>query len=247
MSTEPALTRTQRLLSAWVLLVQHHAVAVLVVSVLLTFGTLYYSAANFKINADIRGMMSDKLSYRGLYKEFSKAFPQQSDTVIVVIDGITTEQAGEARKAIAEQLRKEQAIFAGIYEPGAGAFFQKNGLLYLNTDELERLGDRLSAAQPFLALLSKDLSIRGLFEVVEKALEQEDLSEAQDRTLALLLDGMSNAFGSAVHGTVYQMSWEGLTLGEEQTARQCRQFIILKPRVANAFLAAGKLLSWVVP
>ena len=241
MSTEPALTRTQRLLSAWVLLVQHHAVAVLVVSVLLTFGTLYYSAANFKINADIRGMMSDKLSYRGLYKEFSKAFPQQSDTVIVVIDGITTEQAGEARKAIAEQLRKEQAIFAGIYEPGAGAFFQKNGLLYLNTDELERLGDRLSAAQPFLALLSKDLSIRGLFEVVEKALEQEDLSEAQDRTLALLLDGMSNAFGSAVHGTVYQMSWEGLTLGEEQTARQCRQFIILKPRVANAFLAAGSV------
>src|SRR4026207_2499731 len=99
MSTEPALTRTQRLLSAWVLLVQHHAVAVLGVSVLLTFGTLHYSAANFKINADIRGRMSDKRSYRGLYKEFSKAFPQQSDTVIVVIDGITTEQAGEARKA----------------------------------------------------------------------------------------------------------------------------------------------------
>lgn len=241
MSTEPTLTRTQRLLGAWVLFIQQNAVAVLVGTVLLTLGTLYYSAANFKINADIHVMMSDKLSYRGLYKEFSKAFPQQSDAVVVVIDGITAEQAEAARKVIAEQLRKEQAIFADVYEPGAGAFFQQNGLLYLNTEELERLGDRLSAAQPFLALLSKDLSIRGLFDVVTKAMEQEDLGEAQGRTLALLLDGMNNAFGSAVHGTVYQMSWEGLALGTEQTARQRRQFIILKPRVADTSLSAGSI------
>lgn len=241
MFTEPTLTRTQRLLSAWVLFVQHHAGAILLLSVLLTFGTLYYSAANFKINTDIHSMMSDKLSYRRLYKEFSKAFPQQSDTIVVVIDGTTTEQAEAAWKAIAEQLRKEQAIFAEIYEPGAGAFFQKNGLLYLNTEELERLGDRLSAAQPFLALLSEDLSIRGLFEVVAKALEQEDLSEGQDHTLALLLDGMSNAFAGAVQGTVYQMSWESLAFGAEQTARQCRRFIILKPRVADGSLSAGNV------
>ena len=238
MFTETTLTRTQRRLRAWVLRIQHNAVAVLVVSVLLTLGTLYYSAANFKINTDIHAMMSDKLSFRRLYKEFSKAFPQQSDTVIVVIDGITAEQAGAARKAIAEELRKEKPIFAEVYEPGAGAFFQKNGLLYLNTEELESLGDRLSAAQPFLAVLSQDLSIRGLFGVVEKAVEQEDLSEAQDRTLALLLDGMSNAFGSAVHGTVNQMSWEALALGAVQTARQCRQFIILEPRVADASMPA---------
>jgi hopanoid biosynthesis associated RND transporter like protein HpnN len=238
MFTETTLTRTQRWLSAWVRRIQHNAVAVLVVSVLLTLGTLYYSAANFKINTDIHAMMSDKLSFRKLYKEFSKAFPQQSDTLIVVIDGITAEQAGAARKAIAEQLRKEKPIFAEVYEPGAGAFFQKNGLLYLNTEELESLGDRLSAAQPFLAVLSQDLSIRGLFGVVEKAVEQEDLSEAQDRTLALLLDGMSNAFGSAVRGTVNQMSWEALALGAVQTAKQCRQFIILEPRVADASMPA---------
>lgn len=241
MFTEPTLTRTQRLLGAWVLLIQHNAVAVLVVGALLTLVTFYYSAANFKINTDIHGMMSDKLPYRELYKEFSKAFPQQSDTIVVVIDGLTTEQAQGARKAIAEQLRKKKAIFADVYEPGAGAFFQKNGLLYLNTEELERLGDRLSAAQPFLALLSKDLSIRGLFEVVAKALERGDFSEAQDRTLAQLFGGMSNAFSSAVHGTVYQMSWEGLALGAEQTARQCRQFIILEPRVADASLSAGSV------
>ncbi len=241
MFTEPTLTRTQRLLGAWVLLVQRHAVAVLVSTVLLTIGTLYYSAANFKMNADIHAMMSDKLSYRGLYKKFSKAFPQQSDTVVVVIDGITSEQAEAARKAIAEQLRKDQALFSDVYEPGAGGFFQQNGLLYLNTEELERLGDRLSAAQPFLALLSKDLSIRGLFQVAEKALAQGDLGEAQDRTLALLLDGMNNAFASAVHGTVYPMSWEGLVFGAEQTARQRRQFLILKPRVADASLSAGSV------
>lgn len=241
MFTEPTLTRTQRLLGAWVLLIQHNAVAVLVVGALLTLVTFYYSAANFKINTDIHGMMSDKLPYRELYKEFSKAFPQQSDTIVVVIDGLTTEQAQGARKAIAEQLRKKKAIFADVYEPGAGAFFQKNGLLYLNTEELERLGDRLSAAQPFLALLSKDLSIRGLFEVVAKAFERGDFSEAQDRTLAQLFGGMSNAFSSAVHGTVYQMSWEGLALGAEQTARQCRQFIILEPRVADASLSAGSV------
>jgi predicted RND superfamily exporter protein len=110
MFTETNLTRTQRLLSTWVLLIQHNAVAVLVVSVLLTLGTLWYSAANFKMNADIRGMMSDKLSYRGLYKEFSRAFPQQSDTVVIVIDGITAEQAGAARKAQARPLPARRTL-----------------------------------------------------------------------------------------------------------------------------------------
>lgn len=52
---------------------------------------------------------------------------------------------------------------------------------------------------------------------------------------------MSNAFGSAVHGTVSQMSWEGLALDAERTARRCRQFIILKPRVADTSLSAKSI------
>ncbi|MGE5238897.1 MAG: MMPL family transporter [Chloroflexota bacterium] len=241
MTNDATLTRTQRLLGAWVLFIQRHALAVVVAGFLLTAWTLYYSIVNFKINTDMHSMMSDKLPFKKLYKDFSRAFPQQNDTIVVVIDGGTPEQAETARKLISERLRKEEATYGDVYEPGSGSFFQHNGLLYLSVDELEKLGDRLSASQPFLAFLSKDLSLRGLFSVVEKALDQRDLSGSQDRTLLLLLDSMSESFSCAVDGRLCRISWEALALGADQAVGRQRQFIILQPRVADASLSAGNV------
>src|SRR5512147_1317067 len=124
-------SRSRRLLARWVAFVQLHALSVVTVVFLLTAGILYYTLTHFRINTDVNGMISEKLHFRRLDNDFTHAFPQLCDTIVVVIDADTPELAVDARKRVAERLRAEKRLFKDVYEPGGGIFFEKNGLLYL--------------------------------------------------------------------------------------------------------------------
>ena len=56
--------------------------------------------------------------------------------------------------------------FLTVRRPDASPFLKKEGLLFLETSQLESLVDRMIDAQPFLGELSKDPSARGLFEAL---------------------------------------------------------------------------------
>ncbi len=229
-----------RLLEWWLRTVQRHPVSVVVIAALITAGALFYSIRNFSINTDLNSMISDSLRFRQLDRDFSKAFPQLSDTLVVVLDGDTAEQALFARTRMAEQLRKEAGLFKSVYEPGGGTFFEKNGLLYLDVGELEELADRLADAQPLIALLSKDLSLRGLFSVLGTALSSPELKEIPAEGMNLLFDRMTKAFEGSTENRPSRISWQEMMLGEKEVAEQRRQFIILRPSLVENDLSTGE-------
>ena len=231
----------KRLLGKWIVFVQLHAGAVIAVSILLTAGVLYYSLTHFRINADVSGMISEKLRFRKLENDFARAFPQLSDAIVVVIDADTPELATDARVRLAGRLREEKALFKDVYEPGGGDFFEKNGLLYMSEDELEDFADRITAAQPLIGFLSEDLSLRGLFSVLGQALEQPKDTGLKEGGLSLLFEEMRRAFDSAAAHRLYSMSWQRLMLGEKDASRQMRQFIMARPYLDANSLSAGEV------
>jgi hopanoid biosynthesis associated RND transporter like protein HpnN len=231
---------SKHLIERWVSFIQSRSLTVVIITVLITGGILFYSIRNFKINTDLNSMISEKLRFRKLEKDFLRAFPQLTDTIVVVLDADTAERALLARKRMVERL-KETGLFKTIYEPGSGKFFEKNGLLYLSKDELENLADRLADAQPLLAFLSRDLSLRGLFSVLGMALNQAEVQETQDRSISLLFDRMGKTFESVIDNHPYQMSWEGIMVGEKEASEQRRQFIILQPYLDETRLSADEV------
>jgi hopanoid biosynthesis associated RND transporter like protein HpnN len=231
---------SKHLIERWVSFIQSHSLMVVTITVLITGGILFYSIRNFKINTDLNSMISEKLRFRKLEKDFLRAFPQLTDTIVVVLDADTAERAVSARKRMVERL-KETGLFKMIYEPGGEKFFEKNGLLYLSRDELENLADRLADAQPLLAFLSRDLSLRGLFSVLGMALNQTEVKETQDRSISLLFDRMGKTFESVIDNHPYRMSWEGIMFGEKEAAEQRRQFIILQPYLDETRLSADEV------
>ena len=233
-------TRARRLLGYWVAFVQSHAGAVLAVTIFLTAGILYYSLTNFRINTDINGMISEKLRFRKLENDFARAFPQFSDTIVVVIDADTPELAAIAREHLAGRLREEKTLFKDVYEPGGGDFFEKNGLLYLSVEELEDFADRMAAAQPLIGFLSQDLSLRGLFSVLGQALEQPKETGLKDIRFSLLIEEMRRAFEEAAAQRPYRLSWQRLMLGEKEAAQLQRQFIVVRPYIVSGGLSAGE-------
>lgn len=229
-----------RLLAWWVTSVQRHASLVMVITLLITGGILSYSLTHFSINVDTSSMISEKLHFRKLEKDFVRSFPKLSDTIVIVLDADTEERARSARTQLAERLRKEAGLFKSVYEPGGGSFFEKNGLLYLNVEGLEDFADTLASAQPFIALLSQDLSVQGLFSMLTMALNRSEEISLKDLRITLLLDGMSEAFESVINDRSYHLSWQGMMFGKEIT-KQRHQFIILQPYLDFTKLSTGEV------
>lgn len=231
-------SRSRRLLARWVAFVQLHALSVVAVAFLLTAGILYFTLTHFRMNTDLNSLMSDSLSYRRLQNDFTHAFPQLSDTIVMVIDADTPELAADVRGHVAQRLRAEKAVCKDVYEPGGGVFFEKNGLLYLGVDELEDLSDKITAAQPLIGFLSQDLSLKGLFSVLGQALEQPKDSVLKKEGLDPLFAEIRRAFENTAAHRQYFVSWQRLMLGEKAEARQKRQFIIVRPLLENNSLSA---------
>jgi hopanoid biosynthesis associated RND transporter like protein HpnN len=229
---------TRQLLAWWTRFVQRHPRMIIALTLISTAAVLAYSVAHFEMNVDIAGMISDKLRFRRLEEDFTKAFPNLSDTIVVIFDADNADLAISSRQTLAERLRREKGFFKSVYEPGGGDFFDKEGLLFLNVNELEDFGDSMAAAQPLLALLSQDLSVRGLFSVLEKTLEQPEL---RDERTDLLFDGMSDAFDAVTEHRPYTLPWQELMLGKKEASAQRRQFLILRPFLHSADLAAGEM------
>ncbi|MCK4818488.1 MMPL family transporter, partial [bacterium] len=137
-------------------------------------------------------------------------------------------------------LMKEKSIFKTIYIPGGGSFFEKNGLLFLSIEELEALTDNLAQAQPFLALLSQDLSLKGLFSVLETFLRHSEEVMGDKKKLVLLFDRLSDAFEHAINRDPYRLSWQEIMIGEQVKKSQLRQFIVLQPFLDYSVLYPAK-------
>lgn len=231
---------SRKLFEWWITFLQRYAFAVIVIILLSTGAVLYYSIRNFAIDTDLGNMISDKLSFRKDEIEFRRAFPQFSDMILVVVEAGTIEGAFTARKRLAGRLREEKSLFKDIYEPGGGSFFDKNGLLYLDTNQLQDLTDNLAAVQPFLAILTKDMSMERLFSVLETTLRKKGDIEIPEKRADLLFDGMDDAFAGVLHGRSTRMSWQRLMAGESAALEQRRQFIMLQPAIDHRLFDAAQ-------
>jgi len=213
----------------WTRWVLKHSFVVLAVAICLTCVLAFLMVRHFRINTDLTEMISNELRFRKVAKTFQKAFPALHDAIVVVIEADTPEQARQAQDLLALNLRGDSSIFKSVYTPDGGPFFHKNGLMYMSPGKLEDLTDRLSESQPFIALVSQDFSLPGLFSSIEKVVGEHDEYIKDNQRLLFLFDRLNNAFEKVLQGTNHRMSWQKLMLDQETNTPSGYQFIIAQP------------------
>ncbi len=223
----------------WADCVSRHSLLVLLLSALATTGILIYTANHFRIDTELSDMISEKLPYRKLEKDFQTAFPQFKETILVVVDAETPEAARLQTEKLAKRLKKEPSLFRDVYMPGSGEFFERTGLLYLSVKDLEALSENLASAQPLLGLIAQDFTLRGIFSVVEKMVSQEGDLEQKTRLIPFF-DHLTQAIETATLSHSKQLSWYELILGKEMAQEASRQFIIIEPALDGTTLAGGE-------
>lgn len=173
-------------------------------------------------------MLSEHLPFRVNMKHYNKTFPQDVDTMLAVLEAPTPEQAQIATKRLVTRLKQDTLNFHDIYPPKVDDFFSRNALLYESIPELERITDRLAAAQPLIAHIARDPSLQALAAVISGAVEE--LRKGRTMELRPVLAGVSATVDARLAGSPRELSWQTLFQGEPQK-RKYQELIVIKPRL----------------
>ena len=221
----------QRALVRWVDVTRRRAMMVVLAAVVATAALAYYTAAHLGINTSTKDMLSEDLPFRQVDSAFEAAFPQLYNTILLVIDGANADLAEDAAEALAARLKMRPELFDPVYEPGGDSYFKDNGLLYLETSELEDLADRLADAQPLLTRLASDPSLRGFFGLLTEAVDAILDGEEAPVGLVRVFERLSAGIEARSEGKPGRLSWRELLQEQEGSVKERRRFIVVKPEL----------------
>jgi len=219
-----------------------HPVIVVVVAALATLAAILFACETFAINTDTSQYISAKLPWRQREIALDTAFPQQVDTILVVVDGKTPELAADGADRLATALQGRDHIQA-VYGAETNRFFEKNGLLFLSTDELQTTTEQLIRAQPFLGTLAADPTLRGLAQAlgfIPAGVKEGRISMKEFETP---LKNLSSAIDGILQDRPTALSWTELMTGEAPAARELRRFLRVKPALEYDELEPGAAAS----
>ena len=215
----------------WIAAVDRHAKAVLVATGVATAALAVYAALFLGVNADIYALIRADLPFLLRKVDFEKSFSALDTSVLVLVDGDSASTAGRAADALAERLSQQPDLFERVSVVGGGDFFRRNALLFLDTAELERLADRLSAVQPFLAEISRDPSVAGISRLLQQALSAKRGGTDVGIDLAAALDRVGVAVEAASAGRSSPDPWGDALVGGSLSDEAKHRVITVHPKV----------------
>lgn len=204
------------ILSTWVGAVVRRPLVTVCVVLLATVLAGVYAANTLRLQGDVTELVDSNASFLNNYDTYKANFPQHRRLNVVVIDGQNARQARSAMEGLLAGMASKSQLFANAYAPGDDAFLRRHALMFLDIDVLRGLIDQLAEAQPALAILARDPSLRGLRSLFARVNDEGSdpsalvpLAEVITQTAQAVLDGQADP-----------VSWGEILLGETAPTRQ---------------------------
>ena len=216
---------------------------VVALALIVTLASVFYVGGHFAINTDSAQLISAQVGWRQRSAAFDAAFPQNTDLIAIVVDGVTPDVAERASATLAARLVTRPDLFHVVRRPDGGPFFEQNGLLFLDAAEVSRTTDQLIASQPVIGVLAADPSLRGLVDTLRLALEGVRRKEASFDVLKPGLIALQATLTGAEHGTLVPLSWRSMLGGGAASPRELRRFVLAQPVLDYSALEPGARAS----
>jgi hopanoid biosynthesis associated RND transporter like protein HpnN len=236
---------TSRAFATFTRWVRRYAWLVVIVSLGLSAAGAAFVAGNFAVDTDTANMLSANLPFRRAQTALDKAFPQDDNTLVILIEGRDADRVDAAGNALSARLKADPARFGRVFDPAGDPFFRRNGLLFLDMATLTAVTDELARAQPFIGAVAADPSLRGLFGVLTLAADQiatDPSAAAGSASLAPILDAIADQVTADTRGVGGRLDWSKLMGGEENAALSKlagRRIIVLQPPLDFRSLRPG--------
>lgn len=212
----PGTPIVSSLVTAWVGWVTRKPLVTLIVVSILVAMAGGYAQSTLRLQADVTELVDTEADFLQNYGAYKADYPQHRRLNVIVIDGADARRARLVETTLLSAMRAQPDLFPVIYAPGADPFLQRQALLYLDTDRLAELVDDLAAAQPALAILARDPSLRGLARLFDR------VDPGGDGALARLAGTLAATAQAVRDGDrlAKEISWAELLLGDAAAPRR---------------------------
>lgn len=212
---------------------------VVVLGLLLAVGAGYYASRHFAINTDINSLISQHLDWRQRDQQFDRAFDRDA-TILAVVEGATPELTTAAAVALYAKLKDDKTNFVSIQQLGTGEFFEKNGLLFLPTEEVGKITGQFESAAPLIEIMAGDPSIRGLTGALETGLAGVKRGQVKLDSTERPFNQISQTVETVLNKGNATFSWRELVSDQPLQDSDKRAFIEFKPILDYNALEPGK-------
>ena len=218
---------------------RRNAVLVMIACLVLAAAAAVYAAGHLAVDTDIERMLPSNVAWRQNERALDEAFPQNNNLLVAVIDARTPDLAEQAAAELADKMRAEPQLFTHVRQPDGGPFFDRNGLLYLSPEELDKVAQQLIAAQPLIGSLAHDPSLRGLFDALAIFVSGAGTDTEKVAQLDPTLTMIGNVVQRIIDGKRASLSWTEMMTGRKPNARDLRRFVMTRPVLDFSGLESG--------
>ncbi len=174
-----AISRTGRLLRRLVRVSCRRPILTVVVSLLLAAAGIGYTLHALTFKTSGRDVLSQDAPYVKRYVEYGRDFGELED-IVVVVEARSFEGAKAYAARLVQELRASPVKFERVAYRIDPKQFEGNQLLYLSTDELKEIRDKIFDHQEFMESFAGDPSLARLLEGVNTQLAAAFVSNLFD-------------------------------------------------------------------
>jgi len=204
---------------------------VLAAAAVLAYLAVQYTGTHLSVNTDTAELIAPESQFQQNRRKFEQQFGQEVHTLLLVLESSSPELTKAAAQRLGRELRADSEHFSKVYRPDENVFFQRNGLLYLDSDKLQDFSVTLAQAQPFIGRISQDPSLNGFFSIFEDALNAESKTEEVPIDLMSLIDKVSSSLHKTLNGETDLLSWEKLIAENNiREGQSDKAFIFVTPK-----------------
>ena len=215
----------------WVRWVVQRPLRTVAASILVSAIAAGVAATSLGLDTDEDAMFSSTASYAAKRATFEAAFPALTDPVIILIEGTDGAAVARQTQALKTRLLAQPEHFPAVLDPESRSFFARHGLLYLPTDELADVVDKLIAAQPLLGHFAQDPSLHGLARMLRHGLE----SEAPPAGFQAALQHITTSLAALNAGRLQPPDWPEI-FGLQSIAAPHNRYLLVRPVVDHSLL-----------
>ena len=189
----------------------------------------FYAFGHFAVDTNTSNVLSRDLPFQQRQTDYKKAFPQDPESIVVVLEGRDASATGAAVDRLETWLHAHPALFRDVYVPGGGSFFRRNGLLYLSVAQVQDFASRITQAQPLIARLSADPSLAGLSDLLSQAVHQRLQDGTSIPGLTPIYEAFAQSIEAQLGGNSRHISWGSLMAGDSPHLGSQKRFVIIQP------------------
>jgi uncharacterized protein len=204
-----------------------HPWPVLVSAAVIAAAAGLYAVDHFAITTNVNNLLSRGLPSHELETQYEKVFSDR--TIVAVVTAPTPELTEKAADRLAARLAGLHGPIRDAWQAGGGAFFERNGLLYLQPDQLRQSVQGLARAAPMIGELAGDPSLRGVAHVLSSGAAAVQQGYARPDDLRWPLTLATNTIEDVLAGRPASFSWRALEQGHPADIGQLRRIVVVDP------------------